>query len=65
MTRDHAKLILSRMLIKDAENAEQEREEKEAVATLACGALDDLSSVARSLEKLAIEAEVYRKGIRS
>lgn len=64
MDRIEAKLVLSAMLADEAKTRDDAKE-KEAFLTLACVALDDISSIARSLEKLASDVELYRQGHKS
>lgn len=56
MTRTEAKLVLSKSLLGDNDPGPAERE---AVMTLACGGLDDLDSIARSLARLTELAEEF------
>ena len=52
MTKTEARLVLSAFLAKTVKGTGDDALEKEAFLTLACGALDDLSSIASSLERL-------------
>ncbi len=58
MSRDEARLTLSAMLAKSAKGTDDDALEKEAFLTLACAALDDLSSIARSLEEFVSRGRV-------